>query len=98
LAVFTLCESYAVSYICAFYDVDIVFQAVFLTAGVTLGLTVYAMTTKKDFTVSGGGLFMLLFAVGMIGLVNFIVPTNLMSNLLLLATSVIYGMYLIYDT
>ncbi len=42
-------------------------QAVGITAAVTLGLTSYAMQTKRDFTAAGGILFSLLFALVMAG-------------------------------
>mmetsp|Transcript_26309 Transcript_26309/g.23178 ORF Transcript_26309/g.23178 Transcript_26309/m.23178 type:complete len:144 (+) Transcript_26309:162-593(+) len=59
LGIFTLCESYLVSFISAFYDPTIVVLAAFLTATLTFVLTLYACTTKSDFTTMGGLLFIL---------------------------------------
>lgn len=53
LGVFTLSESIAVSIITHFFSYNIVMTAFLLTAGVTIGLTVYALTTKEDVTMRG---------------------------------------------
>ena len=50
LGIFTLAESYMVSDICGFYTPESVLQAAVATAGATFGLTVFAYTTKYDFT------------------------------------------------
>ena len=52
-AVFTLCESYLVSYICQIYTADSVLLSATATLSATLALTYYAMTTKEDFTKMG---------------------------------------------
>lgn len=58
--IFTLCEAYTVAYICAVLaDGLIVLQAASMTAGLVVGLTLYAMTTKHDFTTCGGLLWAL---------------------------------------
>lgn len=75
LFTFTFCEGYLVSFLCTFYDEMVVFQAGILTAGVTIGLTVYAFTTEKDFTTMGAMLFMMLFAVIIIGLLNIFIQS-----------------------
>ena len=50
LFVFTLSESYIVSFIASFYDPDIVLAAAVMTLGICVSLTIYAVTTKNDFT------------------------------------------------
>ena len=62
LAIFTGCVSYIVGLACLPYDAQTVVEAAFLTAGVTIGITLYAVTTKSDFTVFGP----ILFVIGMI--------------------------------
>ena len=53
LAVFTLLESFAFSFICSGYDASSCIAAAAMTAAVTVALTLYAACTKKDFTVCG---------------------------------------------
>ena len=50
LGIFTFAESYMVSDICGFYTAESILQAAVATAGATFGLTVFAWTTKYDFT------------------------------------------------
>jgi FtsH-binding integral membrane protein len=49
---------------------SIVVSAAVLTACVTIGLTVYAMYTKTDFTVCGGSLFLLFFVIMGVGMLS----------------------------
>ena len=41
----------------------VVLEAALLTAGIVIGLTIYAMTSKRDFTTCGAFLFMFSFAM-----------------------------------
>jgi FtsH-binding integral membrane protein len=50
LAGFTGLEAYSVAVIVSFFDTKIVLQAVLLTAGIFVGLTLFACQTKYDFT------------------------------------------------
>jgi FtsH-binding integral membrane protein len=51
-------------------DASIVVAAAVLTAAITIGLTVYAFYTKTDFTICGGLMFMLGFALLAVGLIS----------------------------
>ena len=57
MSLFTIAESYLVSFISSNYDSKTVLIAGALTAGVTVSLTIYVMTTKTDFTMKGGIIF-----------------------------------------
>lgn len=57
LLLFTLSQSYLVLLCCCRYEQHIVLTAMGLTAAVTISLTIYALTTKEDFTWLGGLLF-----------------------------------------
>lgn len=57
LLLFTLSQSYLVMLCCCCYPPHIVLTAMGLTAAVTIALTIYALTTKEDFTWLGGLLF-----------------------------------------
>jgi len=50
LLMFTLAESYMVSFICSLYTPDSVLNAAIATLAATLGLSFYAYKTKSDFT------------------------------------------------
>ena len=54
LFLFTFCEAFAFSFICAFYSPAVTLYAAGTTAALTGALTIYAFTTKTDFTMCGG--------------------------------------------
>ena len=58
LFTFTVTEAYIVGVICSETEPRIVMIAWLLTAGITLSLFMYALTTKTDFTFMGGFLFL----------------------------------------
>ena len=57
LAIFTLCVSFIVASVSCRYNQILVFEAAALTSAVVVGVTVYAYTTKTDFTVCGPIMF-----------------------------------------
>uniref|UniRef100_A0A9L0K634 Transmembrane BAX inhibitor motif containing 4 n=1 Tax=Equus asinus TaxID=9793 RepID=A0A9L0K634_EQUAS len=57
LSGFTLLEALTVAFVVTFYDVYIVLQAFVLTTAVFLGLTVYTLQSKRDFSKFGAGSF-----------------------------------------
>lgn len=56
LAIFTLAESYIVSSVCAFYDPTVVLLSAGITASATIGITLYAIFSKTEFTTYWQGL------------------------------------------
>ena len=54
---FTLSMSFYCLIFCAFFDPQDVIAAAILTIAATIGLTVYAIRTKDDFSYLGGGIF-----------------------------------------
>ena len=54
---YTVSTTFIMSYITAFYAPHTVVMALMITCGIVLALTLYAATTKSDFTVMGGLLF-----------------------------------------
>ena len=100
LLIFTLCESYALFFISACYEPQIVITAMVLTAAIVLGITFYAMTTKSDFTMCGGCLFAILFlfiAFGIL-LAIFGIKNKIIYMFVCLVGLLIYSIYLVYDT
>ena len=99
LFAFTLCESYMLMLCCAKYNAEVVIAAAALTAGVTVALTIYAFTTKTDFTWLGGMLFAGICILIVTGLLYCIIkPTEVFYLLYCAAGVFIYSIYLIYDT
>jgi len=77
--VFTFCFSWIVSTVCSSYGYDLdgnpdtegqttVLIAAVMTLGITVALTIYAFTTKTDFTMMGGFLFCLFVGLLLFGL------------------------------
>lgn len=102
LATFTLAEALLVAQVCAIYAATdggmIVLTAAIMTLGITLSLTLYACTTKSDFTMSGGILFVLLTAFILFGLFAWFSGSRIMNTLYCTLGVILYGIYLIYDT
>lgn len=100
LFTFTLCESYMLMVCCALVkDTQIVLCAAALTAAVTVALTIYAFTTKTDFTWCGGLLFAGVCILIVTGILGWIWRFNRFTYILYCAGGVfVYSIYLIYDT
>jgi len=103
LSAFTLCETYTVGVICAMYYENgagmIVLQALMLTAAVFISLTVYTLTTKKDFSFLGAGLFAGLIILIFWGLLNSIFSFGSGGNMVFaLFGALLFAGYILYDT
>lgn len=98
LGVFTAAEAYAVSIICSYYPADLVLMALALTAAVTVSLTLYACTTKSDFTYLGGILFTLACCALVAVIFGLFFRSRMMDLLISIMIVMIYSIYLIYDT
>ena len=84
---------------CAIYEKSIVISAAALTAAVTVSLTIYAFTTKTDFTWCGGLLFAGVCILIVTGLLGCCFGFNKITNILYCSGGVfVYSIYLIYDT
>ena len=96
LGAFTFCEVYMVSTCCCFYSPKLVIAAVALTAAIVIALTVYACTTKTDFTFMGGLLFVGIVLLLMLGILSIFLP--FLHILYCVIAVFLYSLYLIYDT
>lgn len=72
--------------------------ALVLTTLVVVSLTIYAMTTKSDFTMMGGLFFILAAVLLGASLLGFFFRNRIYSVALSSLCVVIYGLFLIYDT
>lgn len=98
LGAFTVLESYIVGFICAFYEPLIVVAAASMALGVTIALTVYAWTTKKDFTTCGGMLFAMVATMFMFFFFTIFFYSDILYLVFSLFAVVMYSFFIIYDT
>lgn len=87
-----------VAFIASTYEPQIVVAAAFMTAGVVTGLTIYAWTTKSDFTLLGGSGAMFLSVLLMFFLFSMIFWNQVMNILYCGVMVFIFGLYIIIDT
>jgi hypothetical protein len=98
LGLFTFSESWIVSAMCGMTSPKIVFMAAVMTLGITVALTLYAITTKTDFTVYGGLMYLLGMGLLLFGIFAFFTDNKIINIIICLISVVILGIYLIYDT
>jgi len=98
LFAFTFAESYIVSFICAISNAKLVFMAAAMTFCLVAALTLYALTTKTDFTVQGGMLFVFACAFMMLSLFCMFSNNRFLHIVLCVLAIILYGWYLLYDT
>lgn len=99
LFVFTACESIMLAYLfAAINDVTIILMAAGLTVAVTAALTVYACTTKVDFTFCGAFLFLAATCMLFFGIFSIFVRSPILHILYCTMGVLVYGIYLIFDT
>jgi len=99
LAGFTGLEAYAISVIVSFYHSKIVLQAVLLTAGIFVALTLFACQTKYDFTSWMPYLFGGLWALILFGFMAAFFPGNSKVELAYSGiAALIFSGYILVDT
>ena len=98
LGLFTLAESYMVSCITALYDPKTVFIAAVLTAGIVVALTIYACTTKTDFTICGGLLYSALMVLMIATIFSFFFWSKILQIIISAVSVILFSIYLVYDT
>lgn len=104
LGIFTLCESYMVAFIAAHYAPHVVVAAAFSTAGVTAAISVYAWTTKNDYTICGPMFLVFMFTACIVSLWILIFSLTgaigFRTGHMILAgfAVIIFSFYLLFDT
>ena len=73
-------------------------MAAVMTLVLTISLTIYAFTTKKDYTYLGGTFFILVSALLLLGLFVFFFNSEFLYTLYSVLGVILYSYYLIYDT
>ena len=99
LGIFTLSEGFMIGMIVSCYQVDEVMMALGITVILTLGLTLFALQTKIDFTAMVGILWVALLSLMMFGIFVWIFPNNKIVNIVYASIGAfIFGVYIIFDT
>ncbi|KJZ75215.1 hypothetical protein HIM_05409 [Hirsutella minnesotensis 3608] len=99
LGLFTVAEAYTISVIVSFYKTSIVLNAVILTAGIFIFLTLFACQTKYDFTSWMPYLFGALWGLVLFGLVSMFLPYNSTAELIYGGlAALIFSAYILVDT
>jgi len=98
LFVVTVCEAVVVGFISAMYTTQSVTIAAFLTAGIFGGLTIYAMTTKTDFTGMGGYLAAAVIGLILMSFVAMFFPGEMMQKVIGGFGAILFSFYIVYDT
>jgi protein lifeguard len=96
---FTVIFGFLVSCTTAFYSPGTILIAAGCTFGLTFALTVYAFTTKTDFTALWGYMIAISFGLLVLGLLFIVFGTENAYRLVFCPIAVAcYGVYLVYDT
>ena len=98
LSIFTLAFSYIVTMTTAEFPPQTIMIAALLTCGIVVALTVYACTTKTDFTICGGLLFVLGFVLIIASLMAIFIRSRIFEIVISALSVVLFSIYLVYDT
>jgi len=97
LSVFTICESYSLAMTVYTYNVKTVILAILVTMALTISLTIYAMTTKRDITYSMTFLMYSSISLVVVSIVSVFYRTYLTSVLVSLVCGMLLCFYLVWD-
>jgi len=99
LSTFTLMEAFTLGVVVAFFDNVIVLQALLITLGVFIGLTLFTLQSKYDFSGMGPFLFGGLIALLMTGIVGVFIPfSKTMDLIYAIIGCLLFSGYVVYDT
>merc|ERR1712216_974448 len=103
LGLFTLFEGILIGCVSATYDPDTVMLAMGMTAGVTVGLMLFACQTKYDFTGMGGYMFAALLVLVLWGWFGYMfcfsqTTCKTINTVYCAAGVMIFSFYIVYDT
>ena len=96
---FTALEAYSISVIVSFYNSRIVLEALVITLGIFIGLTLFACQTKYDFTSWMPYLFGALWGLIIFGFLAVFLPANSTTELIYGGlAALIFSAYILVDT
>ena len=86
-------------FVVSVYQADEVMMAIGITVVIVLGLTIFALQTKIDFTALGGILLVAVLCLMMFGFFVLFFPNNKVVNIVYASLGAfIFGVYIIFDT
>jgi len=98
LGFFTFSEAFTVGVIVTYYDQVVVLQAFILTTLVVVGLTVYTLQTKRDFSKWGAGLFAGLLVLIIGGFLQIVLASAWLETVMAIGGALLFCGFIIYDT
>jgi len=99
LGLFTMFEAMMVGTVVSYYESRIVIQALFITIGIFVGLTLFTFQTKWDFSSLGPFLFAGIMGLLTMTLVQIFLPFNANVDLAIAGFSVmLFSGFVLYDT
>jgi len=99
LTAFTLMEAFTLGILVSFFDNIIVLQALLITLGVFLGLTLFTFQSKYDFSGMAPFLFGGLIALCLTSVVAIFIPfSRTMDIIFALGGTLLFSGYIVYDT
>ncbi|KAJ1974119.1 hypothetical protein H4R34_004835 [Dimargaris verticillata] len=99
LALFTLCEAATIGFVVSLYDSRLVLQALLLTLGIFVALTLFTLQSSYDFSRLGPVLGFALWGIILVGFIQIFFPFNRTFDLVMaIVTAVIFCGYIVYDT
>jgi len=99
LGSFTLFESYLIGATVTIFDVGLVLQALLITLGIFVGLSVFTLQSKYDFSGMGPYLVGILWLFLIVGFIQLFFPFNSGFELFLgIGGSILFSAFIIYDT
>ncbi|BFZ08765.1 hypothetical protein BsWGS_11804 [Bradybaena similaris] len=98
LGIFTLMEAYAVGVIVTFYKVPSVVEAFTLTLGLTVGLVLYTLQSKRDFSSWHAPATMALYGLILASLMQVFLPIPAVHLGISLAGAALFCVFIIVDT
>ncbi len=96
--VYSILNGVTLSIIFLVYTKQSIYQAFFVAGGAFAGMSVYAMTTKKDLTGMGKYLIMGLWGLIVMSLLNIFIPSSGFTNLISLVGLLLFLGLTAYDT
>ncbi|KAK9687541.1 hypothetical protein K7432_014753 [Basidiobolus ranarum] len=99
LGAFTLLEAYSVGTIVTFYSARVVLQALIITFALFIGLTLFTMQSKYDFSGMGSILNIVLWLVVIASLVQIFFPfSSKVDFAIAIVVALLFCGYIVYDT
>ena len=104
LTCFTLCIGYSVAITVGRYSVLVIMESLVITAAIFLSLTVYTLTSKRDFTGWGPALSVVLMGLVFTMIVQlflafvFGIRSTVFDIIISCVTAILFSLYIVYDT